>query len=308
MRGRPMPARPSSPPGQGSAVGTARAAAPGDRPAHPGQPPHPAHAGRAAGRHRAPRPNLPRAPEPFHRVYSPPEAPRSRPRRRRGLVAALFAAVAVLATATAALAVFGLRREAGHPSAAPASSRAVRVPTPHADPPKAAGPQVFTGAPTACAILPGDVVRRLVPTATPKIDKMGGETAGVCKYSFVQGDRYRAVQVDSRAFLPQYLHDQATSMTAWSFEAQWRQALKDRTPDTSSLRRIGGLGDAAFERYWIDRDVRIAVGEATVRYRNIVLRVQYTEEQPAAQDRAASEQRCLSDAVSAARAGLAAYG
>lgn len=302
-----MPARPSSPPGQGSAPeAAARAATPGGHPGHPGHPAHPAHAGRPAGRHRAARPNLPRAPEPFHRVYSPPEAPRARPRRRWGLVALLVTAVAVLATATAALAVFGvLRRGAARPGAAPASSRAVATPTPQAD---ATGPPVFTSAPTACAILPDDVVRRLVPTEAPKIGKMGGETAGVCKYSLAQGDRYRAVQVDSRAFLPQYLHDQATSMTAWSFGAQWRQALKDRTPDTSSLRRIDGLGDAAFERYWIDRDVRIAVGEATVRYRNVVLRVQYTEEQPAVKDRAASEQRCLAAAISAARTGLAAYG
>jgi hypothetical protein len=113
--------------------------------------------------------------------------------------------------------------------------------------------------------------------------------------------------VDARAFLPRYMHDQATSMTIWSYEAQWRQAQKDLTADTSSLRRIGGLGDAAFERYWIDRDVHVAVGEATVRYRNVVLRMQYTEEQPPARDRAASEQRCLAAAIQAARTGLVAF-
>ena len=136
---------------------------------------------------------------------------------------------------------------------------------------------------------------------------MGVETASVCKYSFAQGHRYRAVQVDARAFLPRYMHDEATSMTIWSYEAQWRQAEKDLTPDTSSLRRVGGLGDAAFERYWIDRDVHAAVGEATVRYRNVVLRMQYTEEQPTAQGRPASEQRCLAGAIAAARAGLTSF-
>lgn len=303
MRGRQMPARPSPPPGTGHTPAAARAAAPGGR-SGPGH----GYAGRPAGRHRAPRPNLPRSADPFHRVYSPPEAPRTGPRRRRGLVTLLAAAVVLLATAVAAVAVVGLRRETGRPAAGPASSRPAATPTPQADPPRAAQPSVFTGAPAACRVLPADVVRRLVPTATPKVDQMGAETAGVCTYSFTQGSRYRAVQVDSRAFLPKYLHAEATSMTAWSFEAQWRQAVKDRTPDTSSLQRIGGLGDAAFERYWIDRDGRVAVGEATVRYRNVVLRVQYTEEQPAATARAAGEQRCLAAAISAARAGLAAYG
>jgi hypothetical protein len=103
------------------------------------------------------------------------------------------------------------------------------------------------------------------------------------------------------------MHDEAISMTVWSYEAQWRQAQKDLTADTSALRRIGGLGDAAFERYWVDRDVHVAVGEATVRYRNVVLRVEYTEEQPTTQGRTASEQRCLAAAISAARDGLAAF-
>jgi hypothetical protein len=136
---------------------------------------------------------------------------------------------------------------------------------------------------------------------------MGAETASVCKYSLSQGPHYHAVQVDARAFLPKYMHDEATSMTIWSYEAQWKQAVKDLTPDTSSLRRIGGLGDAAFERYWIDRDVHVAVGETTVRYRNVVLRMQYSEQQPSTRDRAASEKRCLAAAIAAARAGLPAF-
>ncbi|MEV5752960.1 hypothetical protein AB0L00_34525 [Actinoallomurus sp. NPDC052308] len=247
---------------------------------------------------------LPRLPEPFHRVYSPPEAPKAKSRRPRtaGVVVAVFVVVA-MGLAAAAVFVFG--RGGARPAAAPARSRPATAGSRAADTPaRAAQPPVFASLPQACSVLPADTVRRLVPTAAPKIDKMGAETAGVCKYSMTDGGRYRAVQVDARAFLPKYMHDQATRMTVWSFEAQWRQAEKDRTTDTSSLRRIGGLGDAAFERFWIDRDVRIAVGEATVRYRNIILRVQYTEEQPADKDRPAAEQRCLADAIAAARAGL----
>ncbi|MCO5994089.1 hypothetical protein [Actinoallomurus rhizosphaericola] len=248
---------------------------------------------------------LPRLPEPFHRVYSPPEAPRAKSRRPRtqGVVVAAFVVVA-LGVAAAAVFVFG--RGGARPASAPPRSRPAPTGSRAADaPPTAVRPAVLAALPQACSILPADTVRRLVPTAAPKIDKMGAETAGVCKYSMTDGSRYRAVQVDARAFLPKYMHDQATGMTVWSYEAQWRQAEKDRTADTSTLRRIGGLGDAAFERYWVDRDVRIAVGEATVRYRNVILRVQYTEEQPAAGDRSASEQRSLANAIAAARAGLA---
>lgn len=244
---------------------------------------------------------LPRLPEPFHRVYSPPEAPRAKT-RRSAVAGAVFAVVAAVALAAIGLLTFG--RGDVRPKA-----RSTVTHQPAAPPPttQAAQPPTFATIPNACDVLSADVVRRFVPTDRPQVDRMGAETASVCKYSLSQGRRYRAIQVDARAFLPKYMHDQATSMTIWSYEAQWKQAVKDLTPDTSSLRRIGGLGDAAFERYWIDRDVHVAVGEATVRYRNVVLRMEYTEEQPADGDRAASERRCLAQAIAAARAGLPAF-
>ncbi|MCW2946653.1 MAG: hypothetical protein JWR24_3370 [Actinoallomurus sp.] len=251
---------------------------------------------------------LPRLPEPFHRVYSPPEAPKAKTRRpvMAGAVATVFAAMALAAAGIFAFGGAGARPKEAPAATPPAATRS-RVPDAPRLTQPVTQPPVFASIPNACDVLPADTVRRLVPTATPTVDTMGAETASVCKYSLAQGGRYRAVQVDARAFLPRYMHDEATSMTIWSYEAQWRQAQKDLTPDTTSLRRIGGLGDAAFERYWIDRDVHVAVGEATVRYRNVVLRTQYTEEQPAAGDRAASEHRCLANAIAAARAGLPSF-
>jgi hypothetical protein len=251
---------------------------------------------------------LPRLPEPFHRVYSPPEAPKVKA-RRSGVVGAIVAVVA--AVALAAVGVFAFARGDARPKARPTS--AGRPAPAGSSAPVSSAPvrpsqaPVFATIPSACDVLQPATVRRFVPTDRPSVDKMGAETASVCKYSLAQGRRYRAVQVDARAFLPKYMHEQATSMTVWSYEAQWKQAVKDLTPDTRSLRRVDGLGDAAFERYWIDRDVHVAVGEATVRYRNVVLRMQYTEEQPAARDRAASERRCLANAIAAARAGLPAF-
>jgi hypothetical protein len=248
---------------------------------------------------------LPRLPEPFHRVYSPPEAPKVKT-RRSGVIGAIVAVSVVIALAAIGVFTFGrgdvrpkVQATLTHPPTQPKASQSA--------PAQQAQPPVFATIPTACDVLPAATVRRYVPTGSPKVDRMGAETASVCKFSLAQGHRYRAVQVDARAFLPKYMHDEATSMTIWSYEAQWKQAVKDLTPDTRSLRRITGLGDAAFERYWIDRDVHVAVGEATVRYRNVVLRMQYTEEQPSAGDRAASEKRCLSAAIAAARAGLPAF-
>jgi hypothetical protein len=252
---------------------------------------------------------LPRLPEPFHRVYSPPEAPKAKA-RRSGVVGAILAVVAAVALAAVGVFAFargGVGPEAGSSTLTNASTHPKTTTQPAQPPARKAPPPVFATIPGACDVLSPATVRRFVPTGSPKIDKMGAETASVCKYSLSQGPRYRAVQVDARAFLPEYMHDEATSMTIWSYEAQWKQAVKDLTPDTSSLRRIGGLGDAAFERYWIDRDVHIAVGETTVRYRNVVLRMQYSEQQPPARDRAASEQRCLAAAIAAARAGLPAF-
>jgi hypothetical protein len=249
---------------------------------------------------------LPRLPEPFHRVYSPPEAPKVKT-RRSNVVGAVVAVVVAIGLAAIGVFTFGrgdvrprVQSTLTHPPMqpkAPTSAPARQAPP----------PPVFATIPVACDVLPAATVRRFVPTDSPKVDKMGAETASVCKFSFSQGHRYRAVQVDARAFLPKYMHDEATSMTIWSYEAQWKQAVKDLTPDTRSLRRITGLGDAAFERYWIDRDVHVAVGEATVRYRNVVLRMQYTEEQPSAGGRAASEKRCLGEAIAAARDGLPAF-
>lgn len=242
--------------------------------------------------------DLPRLPDQFHRVYSPPEAPRTRHRTfGAGAMAAAFGVVGL-----AGVAVLVLGRGTPHQ---PSESRMSRpsVGASHAP----AAPRAFASIPGACGILPSSTVRRFVPAARPHIDRMGVDTAGVCKYSTTQGGHYHAVQVDARGFLPRYLHDQAASLTVWSYEAQWKQARKDLTADTSSLRRIGGLGDAAFERYWVDRDARVAVGEVTVRYRNVVLRTQYTEDRPSARDRAASERRCLAAAITAARAGLAAF-
>ena len=248
---------------------------------------------------------LPRSPEPFHRVYSPPEAPPGKT-RRPATAGVVTAAVAVL-LALIAVALFGrgvFSSDSHRHRAGTAIGSATPRPTGRS---VSTGPQLFTAIPTACSILPPATVRRLVPTASPTVDKMGGEAASTCEFYLSRGGLFRAVQVAVRAFLPQNQNGQAAQMTAWSFDAQWKQAQQDATSQTSGLRRITGLGDDAFERYWIDPTAGEAVGETTVRYRNVVLTVQYTEQQPPAQDRVGSRQRCLANAEEAAREGLASF-
>jgi hypothetical protein len=246
---------------------------------------------------------LPRLPEPFHRVYSPPEAPKDRT-RRHGMIGAVASVFAVMALAAVVIVVYG--RGGGRTKGESTFSNPAPRPKPSVTA-RPARPPTFASIPSACDVLPAGTVRRFVPTDTPTVEKMGVETASVCKYSFPQGRRYHALQVDARAYLPKYMHDQATALTISSYEGLWQQAVKDRTSDTSSLRRITGVGDEAFERYWIDRDVHVAIGEVTVRYRNLVLRMEYSEEQPAAREQAASERRCLANAIAAAHAGLPAF-
>lgn len=247
---------------------------------------------------------LPRSPDPFHRVYSPPEAP---PGKTRGpaAVGVVTAAVAVV-LALIAVALFG-RGIFSSGSHRHRTSTAVASATPRPTGRLASTGPLFSAIPTACSILPTGTVRRLVPTASPTVDKMGGEAASTCEFYLSRGGLFRAVQVAVRAFLPQNQNGQAAPMTAWSFDAQWKQAQQDATSLTSGLRRITDLGDDAFQRYWIDPAAGEAVGEATVRYRNVVLTVQYTEQQPTTQDRVGSQQRCLADAAEAAREGLASF-
>lgn len=230
-------------------------------------------------------------------MYSPPDPPGSR--ARRTVVAGVVLGGLTLTTATATAVVLTVGPDTPpQPDRSPL--RAMARPT--SDP--ATRPATFATVPAPCAILPATAVRRLVPTTKPAVERMGDGETGTCRYSLSTGGRYHSVLVDSRAFLPRYLSGAAVAMTAWSFDAQWRQASRDPGPP----RRLGGLGDAAFERYWIDPVAGVAVGEATVRYRNVLLRIQYAERRPSAAQRTASEERCLSAAVSAARTGLAAYG
>jgi hypothetical protein len=236
-------------------------------------------------------------------VYSPPEAPPGK--SRKPATVGVVTAVVAVALALIAVAVFGRGIFTSPDHKRTTAGSATPHPSGH---PATTAQRLFTAIPAACSILPTATVRRLVPTPRPTVEQMGGAAASTCEFYLAQGDLFRAVQVAVRAFLPQSPGGQAAQMTVWSFDAQWKQAQQDATSQTSGLRRITGLGDDAFQRYWIDPAVGEAVGEATVRYRNVVLTVQYTEQQPAAQNRSDSERRCLANAAEAAREGLASFG
>ena len=137
--------------------------------------------------------DLPRLPEAFHRVYSPPEGPKTKVAARRLGVGPVAAVLAVMALAAAGILAYGRGALRTGTTATP-SHRASAS--------SAARPALLASIPNACDVLPGGTVRRLVPTDRPDVNRMGVDTASVCEYSLTQGRTYRAVQVDARAFLP----------------------------------------------------------------------------------------------------------
>jgi hypothetical protein len=228
----------------------------------------------------------PRSPEAFDRMYSPPNAPRGRPRKRT-LAIAITGTLAV-AAAAASLAVV-------EPGILPwshdatAAGRATAKSTPKADP-----TPPFAQVPTACEIVPAATVRTLVPVATPTVVSAGGPAASTCdSYATLPGGEFRGVQIGVQAFMI----GSSVRTAIDSFEAR-------RSSDGTS-QPVEGLGNSAFERYWVDADARTAIGETVVRDRNVVLTVDYTEQAPAPPDGPASRARCLAGAIQAAQAALA---
>lgn len=244
---------------------------------------------------------LPRSPEPFHRVYSPPEAPKAKARRPRFVVfaTALFVVIAAAVAVFAYLHQGSKAKSTAKPAATPSSPLSDR---PSAKP--SAAPPVLAAVPNACSVLPAGTVRRLVPSDSPVTDKMGGEAASVCEYSTDPGGvRFRDVRVAVQAFLPKYMQDRAAGYTVYSYDQLWQEAQRN-AGSNGTPRRLTGIGDAAYQRYWVDSDLHIAIGETVVRYRNVVLTIRYSEPRPTAANRPAVEQRCLTESAAAARDGV----
>jgi hypothetical protein len=261
---------------------------------------------------------LSRPPEPFHRVYSPPEPP---PQGRRSTAFGVLTVVVVLVLGTAALMMYGRGDDGTQQAAvrgappkaaapAPPPSSSSPSPSPSSPPsfaasvPKPAREPIFTLAPQACVVVSPATVRRLVPSGT--ITRGGGPTASTCDYSSKSGSRFRELRVETQIFTsaqsPPAPVDQARS----AINSRWKEADKDPVVRTVALEQVSGLGDEAFRRFATDKGQPTVLGEVVMRVRNSVAVISYAEDAPGDDD-ATVRQRCLTEAVAVAREILPAF-
>ncbi|WP_285495050.1 hypothetical protein [Actinomadura sp. NBRC 104425] len=258
---------------------------------------------------------LPR-PSEFQRVYSTPEPPSGRRPRLLAVV------VALAAFALAAGAVFVLSGGDEGERAASASSPdadrgsatgpdAASTPAPSESPSSAAPSQTsasppptsadtarpITSLPSACDTVPRATVARLVPNAQRR--ESSNSTLTTCTYSST-GKDFRWLRVEAHLYAPA---DTATPVedARGYFGAQWTQAHEATLERTVRLERQTGLGDEAFRWFKVDKGQPTVVGQVTMRIRNVVVTVAYSEQ---VRDAAAARERenaCLSNAGAVAR-------
>jgi hypothetical protein len=245
-----------------------------------------------------------RPPEPFHRVYSPPDPP---PQSRRPVVIGGVFAAAV-AVALGAAGFVAIDRQDGAPQST--TTKQARAGKPHAADagaqaamPRAAR-RLFTLAPQACVIVSPETVHRLVPAAT--IARGGGTTASTCDYSGKAGSRYRELRVETQIFAPSVSPDPVDDAKA-AIGGRWADAREDPVVRNVAMRHVTGLGDEAYQRYAADKGQPTVMGEVVVRVRNSLAAVSYVEDAPAGGGTAAARQRCLTEATAVAREILRAF-
>lgn len=255
---------------------------------------------------------LPRPPEPFHRVYSPPEPPPAARRSltaRRGCVPGLLAAAAFV---VAALVVFlllpgdGTSQKAKPPAVPSPSETESQEPSPTEEEPTSRPTptpteRVFATLPEPCGTVPASTVRRLVPQA--RVTKSSNRTFANCAY-LSPGEGVQGLQIETRLYAtantPRPVEDAHRS-----FGVQWTQASKATEERTLSLRRQSGLGDEAYHWFKVDRRIPVVIGMVTARLGNVVITVSYSEQTGSKNKAEAQQQRCLSEATGVAREVLA---
>jgi hypothetical protein len=258
---------------------------------------------------------LPR-PSEFQRVYSTPEPPSGRRPRLLAVV------VALAAFALAAGAVFVLSGgDEGERAASASSPDADRGPatdpaaasTPPSEAPSAspsspapsrasASPsqdtaRPITSLPSACDTVPRATVARLVPNAQRR--ESSNSTLTTCTYSST-GKDFRWLRVEAHLYAPADTPTPVEDARGY-FGAQWTQAHEATLERTVRLERQTGLGDEAFRWFKVDKGQPTVVGQVTMRIRNVVVTVAYSEQ---ARDAAAARDRenaCLSNAGAVAR-------
>jgi hypothetical protein len=205
---------------------------------------------------------VPRPPDRFQRVYSPPEPPSTA--RRSTLVGVLMVLVALSLSGFAIL-VLGSDGDPQGPGG-PGSGSPSELRTSDARPGASGGP--FTSLPPVCDAVRRSTVNRLVPRAA--VRHSANTTLTTCTFTAAGGRP--SLRVEARIFVP-VDGTSPDAAAAADFAARWARARRD--PAVRTVRRRAGLGDEAFRRFAIDGNRTEAVGEVVVRLRNAVVTVTY---------------------------------
>jgi hypothetical protein len=267
--------------------------------------------------------DLSRPPEPFQRVYSAPEPPAVG--RRPRVLAALVAVVSFVLAAGAmfAFAPGGEKERTGTPGRTlPGDSQAsaadpggtstpsATTPSPATSEPSAmpSGPEPVTALPPACGTVQRGTVARMVPDA--RQNESANTTLTTCTYSS-RGEDFRWLRIETHLYAPGNTETPVEDARGY-FDAQWEQARGAQgsaaLERTVSLGRERGLGDEAFRWFKIDKGQPTVVGQVTVRVRNVVVTVGYSEQAGDADAAEERERACLANATAVAREVLGRFG
>lgn len=239
----------------------------------------------------------PRPPGHFDRIYSPPEPPETARRSRLVTLLWVVGAVAVVAVPAVWLLPLGGDEDARTSSPRAGPSSATGSPRPGAS---ADGP-VHTALPPICRTVSKATVERLVPGAEQT--SSGNDTFGYCGFGASSPSaevKDRWLMVEGRIYLASGAVTPVESARR-HFEVQWTMASKATEERTVTLERQSGLGDQSYRWFRVDRNQPLAIGEVTVRTRNVMITVRYTERTSGGSSAARQRQRCLREATAVAR-------
>ncbi|MEU5877693.1 hypothetical protein [Spirillospora sp. NPDC047279] len=197
--------------------------------------------------------------------------------------------------------------QTGAPSASePASPPAEPTTSPSTAPsgPPVAGAPPITALPASCGTISQGTVNRLVPGARRQ-EESRNSTLTTCTYASA-GPESRWLRVEAHLYPPDK-SDTPVDDAKGYYDAQWTQARQPTLERTVSLNRQSGLGDEAFRWFKVDKGQPTVVGQVTVRLRNAVIAVSYSEYAESKNEADSRERTCLAKATEAAREVLGGF-
>ncbi|GAA2434380.1 hypothetical protein GCM10010191_56010 [Actinomadura vinacea] len=160
-----------------------------------------------------------------------------------------------------------------------------------APPAKESQERTIGALPAPCGTVAAGTVQGLIPRAQRR--ESSNQTLTTCTYTS-GGDGFRWLRVEAYLYAPGNTATPVEDARRY-FGAQWTQADNATLERTVSLARHPGMGDEAFRVFKADRGQPTVVGQVTVRERNVVVTVSYSEQtRGRAEDR---EQDCLNRAT-----------